>query len=208
LIFPRPDSPLDAFSDDGSSLSSYLMQVFWAVGDDVAEARERLVALENLFREGAWPEAWRSQWLPLAEQIALEECLGYLVVSLDEHSLPFSPGDKTRVVVSQLLTTFAPAQVYNFIWRAARNAAALTQRTPISRPHAANTAISYLQSSAERSVAEGWEVKHFRRDRRVPESVLSQFFYNSVLRVGARGWDAPPAELSPPFLPPADPDWL
>jgi tetratricopeptide (TPR) repeat protein len=203
LIFPRSDSPLDAFVEEGKEggLAFYLMQVLWSVGGDGTEARERLVTLENLFREGTWPEAWREQWLPLAQQIALEECLAYLVVSLEEHGLPFSPGDKTRVLLNRLLADFAPAQVYSFIWRSARDAAALTQRTQITRPHAANTAISFIQSSAERALVEGWNVKYYRRDRRVPESILSQFFYNTVLRSGGRGLNEPPAKLAPPFIP-------
>jgi hypothetical protein len=51
--------------------------------------------------------------------------------------------------------------VYSFIWRAAKDAAAFYVRERVTKRHAANTVVGAIERSAERAVANGWDVKDF-----------------------------------------------
>jgi len=104
-------------------------------------------------------------------------------------------GEKTRHVVANAINDFSIGQVYSFIWRASKDAAAFYVRERVTKTHAANTVVGAIERSAERAVANGWDVKDYRRDRRVPETPLVQVFAAST-GLGERYWsEVPGAEL-------------
>jgi len=100
-----------------------------------------------------------------------------------EYGFNFSPGDKTHHVILGLLESFSPAQIYMFIWRAVKDAAAYFVRAPTNRNRAANSAIGRIQRQAERAIAENWQIKSFRRDRRAPISMVGHVLYRAALRL-------------------------
>ncbi len=154
----------------------------------VAELEDALDA------SGPWPPLWavmweEDDWRGLWKEISLNECLAYLRLVLGEHGLPFRAGDKTHLVLGEVLERFSVAQVWGMIWRAGRDAAAFYMRRNPSREHAANTVVGSIQRQAERALGEGWDLKPFRRDRRLPRSALSEVFFAKALRAGDAGFD-------------------
>ncbi len=59
-------------------------------------------------------------------------------------------------------------------------------------PHAANTVPGSIQRMTEKAIAEGWDVKPFRRDFRAPQSVLSQVLFTKVLKLPDGGFSTVP----------------
>jgi hypothetical protein len=90
------------------------------------------------------------------------------------------------------ISRFTIGQAYNFIWRAARDAAAFYVRENTSKAHAVNIVPGSIQRAAERAVAEGWTVKAFRRDRRVPESHVSHVLFTMALKLPDGGFGSVP----------------
>jgi hypothetical protein len=70
----------------------------------------------------------------------------------------------------------------------AKDAAAFFMREDVARPHAANTVPGSIQRQAERALAERWQVKPFRRDRRLPLSKLGHTLYTFALRLPDDGF--------------------
>ncbi len=195
LLHIHPDSPMSAFLfEEGTDFRYYPYQVWYALpittGSDAPTSL--MTEIEESFRMGHWPEAWYEEWLPLWQRVALEECLQYLYFTLEEHRLPFKAGDKTRQMFQGLLTEFSVAQVYNLIWRAARDAAAFWVREQVPKQHAANTVVGSIQRQADRARSERWEVKGFRRDYRCPQSMVSQILCDTALHLGTGGFEQPP----------------
>jgi hypothetical protein len=154
----------------------------------VAELEDALDA------SGPWPPLWalmweEDDWRGLWKEISLNECLAYLRLVLGEHGLPFRAGDKTRLVLGEVLERFSVAQVWGMIWRAGRDAAAFYMRNNSTREHAANTVVGSIQRQAERALGGGWDLKSFRRDKRLPRSALSEVFFAKALRAGDAGFD-------------------
>ena len=186
LIAVDPNSSLAAFAEDIGTF--YLLQVGWipptsADGDTALLLNE----LEQILRGDEWPESWHEDCVKLWKEIALAECIQYLLVKLDEHGMRFSPGEKTEQVFQSLLNDFSAAQMYVFIWRAVKDSAAYLARGSVHRQQAANSTISRIQRTAERALAEGWEVKPYGRDWRAPETELAHVVYHIALRLGSSG---------------------
>jgi hypothetical protein len=191
-IFIHPESPLDAFIFD-DPIRFYPARVMWALPvDESGNPKNVIAALEEKFRTMDWNEEWEDEQLELWMKIAHEECIQYLTVCVTEHGFTFSPGDKTNLVIDSLLREYSVGQIYSFIWRASKDAAAFYLREKVTKLHAANTVVGNLQRQGERAKAEGWQVKPYGRDRRCPQSMISQVFFNTVLQIGEAGFTQKP----------------
>lgn len=151
--------------------------------------------LESAFIRSDWPDHWKTEVFSTWKKMALWECLEYLVFTLSEHKLELNPGEKTMDMFNRLLERYSVAQIYSFIWRAARDAAAFYMRGGVAKKHAANTVVGTIQRMADRAEAEAWNVSGYRRDFDLPQSTMSQVLYNAVLKIGAAGFENKPIEL-------------
>lgn len=189
----HPDSDAAAFEWESNYPARYYpSSVRWQTSDGsrsvaVSEAQ---TAIELALR-ATWPDHWHSEVGPLWAKLALNECLEYLRVSLEDHGLGKTMGEKTRHVIENALIDFSIGQVYSFIWRAAKDAAAFYLRERVTKSHAANTVVAAIERSAERAVANSWDVKDYRRDRRSPESPIVQLF-SVATSLGERYWTEVP----------------
>jgi SEC-C motif len=178
---------MDAFAwEDDDPARFYIDRVSYYVtgaGDTGERARRAVDVLTATFRDGPWPESWWSEWPEVWRELAVAECVGYLLLCLGEHDLPFKVGEKTLAVLEDMLETFSIGQAYNFIWRAARDAAAYMVRERVPAARAANSAVGNMQRGMERARAEGWQMKALGRDRRLPVSAVSHTFFTVAMQV-------------------------
>jgi hypothetical protein len=157
LLYVHPDSEPEAFVD-GDISRFYIWHVYYVPPasiespDNPSGLFNELLSLIN----GVWSEKWCEEALALWKRVALEEAKEFLLFVLNEHHFEFSPGEKTNQYLEYALQSFSTTQVFNTIWRAAKDAAAYYQREGISKKQAANAAIASIQRISERAVAEGW----------------------------------------------------
>lgn len=181
--------PIDshaAFADDITTF--YLFNVAWLPPiDSAGNTRGLLDEIDSVFRKGTWPKEWFEESVSLWRELALHESIQYLHACMEEHGFEFNPGDKTKQIISGVLESYSVAQTYVFIWRAVKDAAAYYMSDHVSKKQAANSAIGRIQRQAERALAENWEIKPYRRDRRAPESMISHVLYRTVLKLGDSG---------------------
>lgn len=196
LLVPHPQSPISAFEfeEDNHIRSFYLDKVLWSlpIGTDGKTSKEFLADLERIFREGSWPSNWTEDTCGFWKEIALQECIKYLTFYIHKHGLSFEAGEKTVATFESLLENYAVAQIYNFIWRATRDAAAFFMRENVTRKHAANTVVGSIHRQADRALSEKWEIKSFRRDFQCPRSMVSYIYFDTVLKIGDAGFNEPP----------------
>ena len=192
LIGPSPSSRADLFTVEGDLISFDLERIAWVarVGSSPSDVQKVIQDLECMFRIREWPESWRNEYLSLWKELALAECIAYLEVVMQDHGFLFDPGDKTMLVLSEMLETFSVSQGFSFIWSAVASSAAYyaREKANISRKQAANSTVGTIQRRVERARIEGWEVKEYRRDRRLPESSISMVLFNTALQIGDKGF--------------------
>ncbi|MET8524759.1 restriction endonuclease [Micromonospora sp. NPDC005172] len=184
----HPDSPIAAFQWDGETVPRryYSSKArFYIAGSGPIEGRARayLDKFDKIISVGAWPEHWLEELPRFWKELATAECSAYLVFCLNQHSLEFSPGDKTEAVLGRALEWFTLGQLFSFIWRAARDAAAYKARDRVSKSQAANSAITRLRTSTEKAYAEGWTVPSYKRDSRLAVSTLSHLLLTRALKM-------------------------
>lgn len=188
ILAPHPCSPIAAFSCENGELKSFdVLKVAWGLsGSGKRGITLKLVFsnLESHFRSQNMPEHWYAQIPLLQKEILLLETLQYFQIAMEEHHFSFTPGEKTFQVLSETLEMFSLGQAFNIIWRATRDAAAYFVRESIPRLQAANSVVGTIQRYAQRAHANKWELASYRRDRRCPQSMVSQVFFNSVLQIG------------------------
>ena len=192
-LFVNPNSSPDAFTPfaDDKIDKFYTGKVMWlwrpTISDKERNEPWRLAAeIENIFKIGEWPKPWKdgAKHLGLWKKIALNECFVYLNYSLEQHQMSFTSGDKTTQTFLSLLNDFSVGQMWNFIWRAAKDAAAYYQRGGISKQQAANSIVGSIQRQGERALAEKWEVANYRRIPQIPVSVVTQILFVTALKIG------------------------
>lgn len=195
IIVHGDSSPESVTLENGQVKHFYLGQVTYAVAGPTRNDRKNIVlTLEEIFRSQSWPDHWYSEQLELWKQFVLDEAIAYMTVVLKEHGFTFEPGEKTIAMLKALFEDYSLGQVYNLIWRAAKDAASRYLRERIPKKHATNHAISSVRHQGERAKAEGWDVKPFRRDFRCPEPISSEIFFNAVLQIGSDGFNLKPYE--------------
>lgn len=113
----HPETDPGAFIWEGDEMPRfYTWHVMWALpchpykggSAEFAEALE--VSLSD---SQWWPNpAWHDEWAHLWQRIALEECLQYLKLQMKEHGFDFTPGEKTRLILKNVLVNFSVSQAY------------------------------------------------------------------------------------------------
>ncbi len=178
---------------EDNNFSFYLRSVKWLLPlPEKQSFKEFIILLENKIASTDYLEANYDEVIELCKDISLRECLAYLKYKMEEHKLPFTPGEKTRLVLARALEEYSVAQVYGFIWTGVSNTAAYYMRTQgISKKQAANAVVGNIEKNFERAYSQNWDVKAYRRDHYLPQSTVSRILFNVLLHTDDGGFSTP-----------------
>lgn len=184
LLCIDPRTPVELAVIGGSKPVQYpLREVSWTLPlppDGPSPARFLEVLEQSL--HDPWSDDWVHEGQALHREVALQECLRFLEVLLEEHHFNSSCGEKTQCVLRSVLRRFSIGQAFYFIRYAVTQAASDVQKR-LARPHVLNKIPVRIQIGAERARAQGWNVSHYRRYHRIPESQLTQVLFTSALKL-------------------------
>lgn len=197
IIAVSPNSNMAAINLIGNGkFSFYIDQVKWCIPlADSTPMSEFYSTLEARITSKYLLENDYESVATLCQEICKIECLNYLELALAEHQLGFNPGEKTNRVISNALQHFSVSQIYCFIWRAAKDAAAFYARNRTSRDHAAKTIVSNIERQFERALAGNWNAPSYRRNYVYPQSVLSRVMFNALLGTDDAGFHQKLSEI-------------
>ncbi|MBB5205831.1 hypothetical protein HNQ51_003158 [Inhella inkyongensis] len=202
LVIVSPNSDISKMSKtEAGDFQFYIDEVELLLPDP--DPLEFIDSVEELIASPEFAKRHHHELEGLAKELALQECIAFLNLSLAEHQLNYSIGEKTIMVLRKGLDNFSAAQMWNFIWRAAKDAAAFFVRERVSRDHAAKTVVGSIERQIDRAIANAWSVKPFNRNFSLPQSALSMVLFNSVLKTDDGGVKAVVSNLfrksEPPF---------
>jgi hypothetical protein len=206
IITVRPfSSPMSAFTfaQDSVDLESFdVTEVKWVPNLPLERASTEIQTIESWLHTSNWPDHWMNhEWQILAKEVAIAECIQYLLWVMKKHQFDFTPGDKTKGVIEEGLRYFAVSQLYRLMWQATTNAAAYYQREKVTRAQAANSVITRLQASIERARDSEWNVAPFQRSWDCARSMISEVVFSALLHSGDDGFTRPPHEWKRRSLP-------
>lgn len=195
IIVVSPNSPIEAFVDDEKFPNTYYLakvEYNLNLSFNTMNMQESIFEILNpqYYDESNSQEAYE-----LWKEIATDECIEYLLHQIENVRFNFNPGEKTFTVMHILLESFSVSQIYGIIWKSVANASKLCLESNMNKNHAANSIIGGCERFAERALLENWDLTKYRRIKELPQSVLSEFFFNKVLKIGNLGFDLPPSNL-------------
>lgn len=183
LLTPHPGSRVDAFKfTDHRPTSFYLYKVHWVM-PQWGNLRDITSMLEDIIARGELPSSWKKSIPEVWQSIVLQEGTELLEHYVTEHKFSLQVGEKTVDVLTSILRHYSVAQLQNFLWRAARDAAAYYVRENIPKARAANSIVTRLQGNYERARASAWEIKPYSRLFNLPQSLISKVFFNSIMQM-------------------------
>lgn len=199
LIIPHKISDINSFEIEfkdeerqSASVSHGIYEVYYRINIepmdlDYDEMIKRLMyPSPELFSNEFCYEMWK--------KISFHESMQYLLYQMNEVGYSFNPGKKTYAVLEQLLESFSVAQIYNIIFRAVANSTTRYQSGKITKIHAQNSVIASCEMQGQRAIAKNWELKGYNRIRELPETLISQVLFNSIMQISALGFYEKPTE--------------
>jgi len=193
LIIIHPESDSSFFEDidlETGDFTFYRNNVKWLLnvqkeGFNKVPLIDSLINPDDYFEPEEAYQIWR--------RISLYEALEYFCYSvINILGVQYSPGEKTITVFNDLINDYSVSQIYTIIYRATNNALRFQVEKGVSRKHAANTIIGNAQNFAERAKVNNWEVLRYHRLKELPESALSKFFFERILKIGYSGFNEKP----------------
>lgn len=193
LIVPHPNSSIEAFVDDETFPKTfYVDKVIYRINITSMDNNYHNMIQRLMYPSQEEFEGDKDFCFKMWKKIALNESIEYLLYSLDKVGFDFSPGEKTKKVFENLLEFYSVSQIYSIIYRAVANSTKLYQEKRMPKKRAANTVITFCESNGERAIAEGWKLAKYRRDYNLPETLISQVFFTSILKIAYIGFEETP----------------
>lgn len=199
VISVDSNSSIDAFLDSNEEKDIEFPNVYYIT---MVKYRINIVGdedikniLSKIINPKSFSDADKEDALNIWKEIALEECIEYFEYQMKSVRFDFNIGEKTIAIFKDLLENFSVSQIYGIIYKSVANATKYYQESSVSKKQAANSVIGGYQRYAERAMINNWELTKYSRIKELPQSMISEFFFDRVIGVGSLGFNMPPAEL-------------
>lgn len=193
------NSSIDAFLDSNEEKDIEFPNVYYIT---MVKYRINIVGdedikniLSKIINPKSFSGADKEDALNIWKEIALEECIEYFEYQMKSVRFDFNIGEKTIAIFKDLLENFSVSQIYGIIYKSVANATKYYQESSVSKKQAANSVIGGCQRYAERAMINNWELAKYSRIKELPQSMISEFFFDRVIGVGSLGFNMPPSEL-------------
>lgn len=193
------NSSIDAFLDSNKEKDIEFPNVYYIT---MVKYRINIVGdedikniLSKIINPKSFSDADKEDALNIWKEIALEECIEYFEYQMKSVRFDFNIGEKTIAIFKDLLENFSVSQIYGIIYKSVANATKYYQESSVSKKQAANSVIGGCQRYAERAMINNWELAKYSRIKELPQSMISEFFFDRVIGVGSLGFNMPPSEL-------------
>lgn len=197
IIIIHPDTDPDYYKmnyfEDGERLTYHRDQVKWFLKVK-KDGLSRIELIESLISPLDLKEEDYENAFQLWKRIALYESLEYFKYHVyNVFSVDYKIGTKTISVISDLLNDFSVSQIYGIIYYSINRALRFhAENDHVLKSHAANTIIGNAQSFGERALANKYNMRKYNRIKECPESALSKFFFERVLKISYDGFNEKP----------------
>lgn len=190
VIYPSRMSSNNTFTFKDSGFSYDMSSVVWSLAPSEAGLSEQslMMLLDGIIEASSYND--QKNVYQLWRDISLGETLSYLHIQADEYGFHEDKlrGSAIQTALWYALKYYSIGQVRNFIWRAVKNAAALTQRRDFHITHAVNTISGNIRKNVDRARSEAWTVQPYGRHPMDTEPLLTSLLFDKVFGCGVEGF--------------------
>lgn len=194
-----PDSNTESIVDIDLEKGSFRYspkKVSWLININSSELTKNEI-LDQLINPTLITDRELNDAFDLWTEVAMYECLEYLNYTTEScFKVSYQIGEKTELTIKDLLKTLSVSQIYGVIYKATNEALRFYAEKKVTKQHAINTIIGACRSYAERAQSNGWILQKYHRIKDLPQSSISKFLYERLLRIGDKGfYDTPSVNL-------------
>lgn len=190
IIVVDPDSSINAFPAEGFPKSYNISEVGYIINLSSNGSLE--TQINDIINPVDMKEEDKEDAFNIWKMISLNECLEFLYFQMNEVKFEYHAGVKTIATIMDMHKNFATSQIFAIIGRSVSNSAKYYLKEKVTKKRAANTVVGRCQNFAERALIEKWNVIKYHRPYLLPQSALSEFFFNRVTKLGELGFNMPP----------------
>ena len=138
-----------------------------------------------------------SVYFSLWKEVSVFESLEYLLSNiLNVFGVRYKFGDKTLKVLHELVENYSVAEIYTIIYRSTNNALRFKAERGIGSHRAINTIIGNALNFSEIARNKNWDLQKYHRSCDCPESALSMFLFDRILKIGNNGFYSNPSKTN------------
>lgn len=193
IIHPSTDPEFIEIVDyDNGNYRYYPYKVKWALNIK-SENLNKVPLVESIMNPPDLESEDFDQAFLLWKKIALYESIEYFEHSVNNIlGIDYNVGDKTRSVLNDLTNDYSVSQIYGILYKATNNALRFQAEKGVSTKHASNTIVGNAQSFGERAKINNWDLQKYNRIKGCPQSALSRFFFERIIKIGFDGFNEIP----------------
>ena len=185
IIYVHADSDIECFEDFDIETDKLIYDPFkvkWELNIQ-KEGMDTLTLIDALINPNYEIES--EDAYQIWKKISLHESLEYLHYNVfNVFRIIYKAGEKTISTLNDLLNEYSVSQIYKVIYGSTNQALKFQVEYATSKIHASNTIIGNVQKYTELVKANNWNIQKYGRLKNLPESVLSEFFFNRILKIG------------------------
>lgn len=129
----------------------------------------------------------------LWKKIAHYEAIEYFEFKVNTiFDVNYSIKGKTKRLLEEMINYYSVAEIYHLINKATDKAIKYHLVKISSKKHAVKLTNQYLRKFGQKAIATNKKLKKQVRSTNCPESALSKFFFNSIIKIGKDGFKTKP----------------
>jgi hypothetical protein len=130
------------------------------------------------------------------KKIATEESLKNLQYSFENIlDTPFETNMSILKLLDYLTDHFSIAQITNIIWRHTNNTLRFIKERRVTTDHLYNYFLKSMRTTGENAIKNNIPIHPFEIPKHISSNSFSEFFFDSILKVGKQGYRITPQEI-------------
>ena len=187
ILLVSEDSDLEAFvlSSDDFPRDFYYDKARYVlnVDEEYADEYASIVLSAPLYYSSDYAEEALEVW----REISTYECIEYLRNELQLFGFEYQLGERTKMVFRSLLEVFSTAQVFAIIYDSISDVIRDLYLGKYKKREAGSTVLSYIKEFCNATERQKQNVGKYGCSREIPQSGISEYFFNKVLGLEYRG---------------------
>ncbi len=195
IIKIHPSSNLKYFLIDykTNSFTYDWKNIKYFVNINSKEGKEKKIS--ELLNPGYWDELNSDEFLNIWKEILYWECIELFDFRMSVYNFNYNIGKETKALFEDLITKLSISQIYSIIWNGVKNAAAYSQEKNVLKKQAANSVVLRMRTAADKILSGQWQGFLYVRPKECEQSLLSEYFFNSILKICDKGWTTIPFKI-------------
>jgi hypothetical protein len=196
-----PDSSLDAFVFDSQNTPVHFdyFKVIYNLNLNFFPTKQDVCSA--ILTPHYYSSAHSNEALELWKEIAIAECTEYLSFKLSGIYCEFNFREYALRAFDEILNLYSVSQVYAIIYHSIIEISKRIMQRQIRRAEAAENVIRECIKFIYKAQVKKWDISSFNRDKKLPQSTLSHFYFFNVLGIGEKVFKDVPATSNLPSIP-------